>query len=199
VEAPAKPKRSSKKKTDEAPAAPMEAPAEPAPEAPVEAPAKPKRSSKKKTDEAPVEAPAEPAPAAESKQKRWERWTPTSTKIYAGIVEEVHLKITDENKKGFVSYLSALSEEEFNAKSTAGHMRDFVQSLMPVVMPASSAAMAEPVPDEDEDEDVIEKTFNGVAYFVGEKSHKIYQNTPAGDVQVGKCGIGRFAEFKPEF
>lgn len=47
-------------------------------------------------------------------------------------------------------------------------------------------------PESDEDEDVVEKKFNGKDYVVGEKTGRVYEVNTDGDVFAGFAGVGKF-------
>ena len=51
-------------------------------------------------------------------------------------------------------------------------------------------------PDAVDDEDVVEKKFNGEEYMVGEQSGRIYRETDNRDEFVGYVGVGRFRDMK---
>jgi hypothetical protein len=47
-------------------------------------------------------------------------------------------------------------------------------------------------PDADDDEDFEEKTFDGKAYVVGEKTGRVYEACDSGDIFAGFVGVGKF-------
>lgn len=47
-------------------------------------------------------------------------------------------------------------------------------------------------PDADDDEDFEEKTFDGKAYVVGEKTGRVYEARDSGDIFAGFIGVGKF-------
>lgn len=51
-------------------------------------------------------------------------------------------------------------------------------------------------PDQDDDEDLVEKKFKGKTYAIGETTGRIYETTDDRDVFVGFAGVGPFREFK---
>ena len=180
---------------------------------PAAKPAKKGKSKKEPEPEPEAAAPAAPAkPAKKGKsakpetktESRWEHWTATSTKLFSSILKENNHKVSDEIKAEFVEYLNSLPEDQYTAKATAGHMRDFVDTLATHHTGGGSSAASAggsyfPKMEEEVDEDVVELTFQGEKYLVGEKTRRIYTESPAGDIQVGVCGEGRFADFHPTF
>ena len=59
------------------------------------------------------------------KKGRFDKWTPTSTKLFKTITEENSGIVSDELKKEFQTYIDALSDEHFASASIQGHMRAF--------------------------------------------------------------------------
>jgi hypothetical protein len=51
-------------------------------------------------------------------------------------------------------------------------------------------------PNQDDDEDLVEKKFKGKSYAIGETTGRIYETTDDRDVFVGFAGVGAFREFK---
>lgn len=51
-------------------------------------------------------------------------------------------------------------------------------------------------PSQDDDEDLVEKTFKGKTYAIGEITGRVYETTDDRDVFVGFAGVGAFREFK---
>jgi hypothetical protein len=72
----------------------------------------------------------ETKPRKEKKEKkgRFDKWTPTSTKLFKTITEENNNTVTDDLKKEFQSYVDGLSDEDFASASIQGHMRAFITS-----------------------------------------------------------------------
>ncbi len=72
----------------------------------------------------------ETKPKKEKKEKkgRFDKWTPTSTKLFKTITEENNGTVTDELKKEFQTYIDTLSDEDFASASIQGHMRAFSTS-----------------------------------------------------------------------
>ena len=192
---------------------------EPVPEPEVPAPApvpepvveKKKRVSKKKE--------VEPEAAAEPAEKRISRMTPTLSKQLKTTFEEAHVEFTDAHKKEFAAYINDMLNETFDVKSLPDHMRDFV--VMQVVKTPVDKASLVPVsyeelvtfttvetptpgvywdtvnkvfvrgPNAVPDEEVIETTFEGALYVVGEVSKRVYVVGDT-DVFVGFAGVGAF-------
>lgn len=115
------------------------------------------------------------------KKGRFDKWTPTSTKLFKTITEENGGNVTDELKTEFQTYIDNLSDEQFAAASIQGHMRAFI------------TAKTQNNNDND-DEDLLEFEFDDEILLKGEKTGKIYRPTEeAGDVLIGYAGKGRFA------
>lgn len=51
-------------------------------------------------------------------------------------------------------------------------------------------------PEQDGDEDLVEKKFKGISYAIGETTGRIYETTDNRDVFVGFAGVGKFRELK---
>jgi hypothetical protein len=66
--------------------------------------------------------------AATEKKGRFDKWTPTSTKLFKTITEENSGIVSDELKKEFQTYIDGLSDEHFASASIQGHMRAFSSS-----------------------------------------------------------------------
>ena len=127
-------------------------------------------------------------PRKEKKEKkgRFDKWTPTSTKLFKTITEENNGTVTDDLKKEFQTYIDTLSDEHFASASIQGHMRAFNSDKI---------TKEEEKTDDDDDEDLLEFDFEDETLLRGEKSGKIYRSTEeAGDVLIGYAGKGRFSE-----
>ena len=134
----------------------------------------------------------ETKPKKEKKEKsgRMDKWTPTSTKLFKTIVEENGGEMKDELKKEFVTWLDALTDEEFADASIQGHMRSFVMTKI-----VKKEEKEEKKEEGDEDEDLEEFDFEGETLLKGVTTGKIYRPTEeAGDVLIGYAGKGRFAD-----
>lgn len=160
-----------------------------------------------------LDAAAEAAPAPKAKAKkeskkkeksgRFDKWTPTSSKLFKTIVEESGGVLSEELKKEFVEYVEALSDEDFASASVQGHMRAFVTTKFvqsnavgggPVITEEKEEKKEE---EKDDDEDQEEFEFEGETLWIGVKSGKIFRPTEeAGDVLVGHAGKGRFKSVK---
>lgn len=129
----------------------------------------------------------ETKPRKEKKEKkgRFDKWTPTSTKLFKTITEENNNTVTDDLKKEFQSYVDGLSDEDFASASIQGHMRAFI---------TSKTQTDDDEETNDDDEDLLEFEFEDETLLRGEKSGKVYRSTEeAGDVLIGYIGKGRFA------
>ena len=123
------------------------------------------------------------------KSGRFDKWTPTSTKLFKTIVEESGGTVSDELKKELVAYIEALSDEDYASSSIQGHMRAFVTTKFVKEEKKEKA-------DEEDDEDLEEITFEGETLSVGVKSGKIYRTVDEVDTLVGYAGKGRFKNVK---
>jgi hypothetical protein len=135
----------------------------------------------------------ETKPKKEKKEKkgRFDKWTPTSTKLFKTITEENTGAVTDDLKKEFQSYVDGLTDEDFASASIQGHMRAFITSKF------TKKEEEKEKPADDEEEDLIEFEFEEETLLRGEKSGKVYRPTEeAGDVLIGYIGKGRFAELE---
>lgn len=142
-----------------------------------------------------VEKPKKEVKAKVKKEKtgRMDKWTPTSTKLFKTIVEENGGELVDDTKKEFVTWLDALSDEEFADASIQGHMRTYVMSKVVKALPRVEAGAGEG----DVEEDLEEFDFDGESLLKGVTSGKIYRPTEeAGDVLIGYAGKGRFSDVK---
>ena len=136
----------------------------------------------------------ETKPRKEKKEKkgRFDKWTPTSTKLFKTITEENSGIVSDELKKEFQTYIDGLSDEDFASASIQGHMRAFSTGKGEVVQ-ENEEVEEETV--EEEDEDLLEFEFEDETLLRGEKTGKIYRSTEeAGDVLIGYIGKGRFSD-----
>lgn len=124
--------------------------------------------------------------AKKEKSGRFDKWTPTSKKLFKTIVEDNKGTNTEELQKEFVEYVEGLTDEEFAASSIQGHMRAFVTSKI-----------VKKDEEEEDDEDLEEFEFEDETLSIGVKTGKIYQRTEeAGDVLIGQAGQGRFKNVK---
>lgn len=130
-------------------------------------------------------------PKKEKKEKkgRFDKWTPTSTKLFKTITEENNGTVTDDLKKEFQAYVDSLSDEHFASASIQGHMRAFSTTK------SEKEETVEQKEETNDDEDLLEFDFEDETLLRGEKSGKIYRSTDeAGDVLIGYAGKGRFSE-----
>jgi len=134
----------------------------------------------------------ETKPKKEKKEKsgRFDKWTPTSTKLFKTIVEESGGSVTDDLKKEVVAYIETLSDEDYASSSIQGHMRAFVTTKF------VKEEEKKEVKTEEEDEDLEEIEFEGETLSVGVKSGKIYRTVDEVDTLVGYAGKGRFKSVK---
>jgi hypothetical protein len=182
-------------------------PTEPAPEKKKRAPAKPKKpvspppvletSAAAAGGAAPVVAEPEPEPA---KEKKTRKPKPAADANLAKIdpTWRKHLKNADKDnakelEPELLTYLNALSKEEFNAKKAEEHIADFVAARKP------KAAEPEKV---EADLDVVE--FNGKEYYVNPETKRVYEGEGECDAEgnwtnykgVGYVGMAAFADMK---
>ena len=155
-----------------------------------------------------LDAAAEAAPAPKAKAKkeskkkeksgRFDKWTPTSSKLFKTIVEESGGVLSEELKKEFVEYVEALSDEDFASASVQGHMRAFMTTkFVQSNAVGGGPVITEKKEEEKDDEDQEEFEFEGETLWIGVKSGKIFRPTEeAGDVLVGHAGKGRFKSVK---
>jgi hypothetical protein len=142
--------------------------------------------SRAKLGLAPIVKETKPKKEKKEKKGRFDKWTPTSTKLFKTITEENEGTVTDELKKDFQSYVDTLSDEDFASASIQGHMRAFITTKF---------TKEEKTTEDDDEEDLIEFEFEDETLLRGEKSGKIYRSTEeAGDVLIGYIGKGRFSE-----
>jgi hypothetical protein len=133
-----------------------------------------------------VAAPEKKKEKKEKKEKsgRFDKWTPTSTKLFKTIVEESGGVVSDELKTELHAFIDKLSDEDFAATSIQGHMRSFITQKIVEKK-------------EDDEEEQEEFDFEGETLWMGVKSGKIYRQTDeAGDVLIGQAGKGRFSDVK---
>jgi len=116
-------------------------------------------------------------------KKNMEKWTPTWTRHYKNAGGR------DDEKTAFQEYVNALSETDFK-KSWDVIAKEFVaRNAKPEPMEEDEPEEEEepvkkPVPEDDEDEGVIEVQYDHEDFIVGEKSHKVYRVTEEGDIPV---------------
>jgi len=122
------------------------------------------------------------------KSGRFDKWTPTSTKLFKTIVEESGGTVSDELKKELVAFIEGLSDEDYASSSIQGHMRAFVTTKF--------VKKEEEKKSEEDDEDLEEIDFEGETLSVGVKSGKIYRTVDEVDTLVGYAGKGRFKNVK---
>jgi hypothetical protein len=133
------------------------------------------------------EKPKKEKKAKKEKSGRFDKWTPTSTKLFKTIVEDIGGAVTDELKKEWVEWLDGLTDEDYASSSIQGHMRAYVTSKF---------VKAEEKKVEEEDEDLEEIEFEGETLSIGVKSGKIYRTEDEVDILVGYAGKGRFNTVK---
>lgn len=129
--------------------------------------------------------------AKKEKSGRFDKWNPTSTKLFKTIVEESGGAVTEELRSAQVKYIEDLSDEDFASASIQGHFRAFVTTKIVV----NCGAGKEEKVESDDDEDLEEIEFEDEKLLRGSKSGKIFRPTEeAGDVLIGHAGKGRFAD-----
>lgn len=147
--------------------------------APEEKPAEEKKPRKK----------AEKKPKAE-KSGRFDKWTPTSKKLFKTIVEESGGVVNEDIQKELVTYIEGLTDEDFAAASIQGHMRAFVTTKF------APAPKEEEPPAEDAEEEQEELDFEGETLWIGCTSGKIFRQEDGVDILIGQAGKGRFKNVK---
>ena len=149
---------------------------------------KPKKEEKKKEK---TEKPKAEKKEKKEKTGRFDKWTPTSTKLFKTIVEESGGVVSDELKKELVVFIDGLSDEDFAGASIQGHMRSFITTKF---------VKKDDPPADDTAEEQEEFDFEGETLWIGVKTGKIFRQTDeAGDVLIGYAGKGRFKDVsKPE-
>jgi hypothetical protein len=113
----------------------------------------------------------------------FDKFTPTDTKKLKAIATELSVEV---DKKALLAYMNALSKEDFNAKTSEAHFRDFLT-------PKPAAAEPESVAEERECF-VIE--FKGKTYNVDPESKRVYEERNDANVFVGYVGAGEFVGMK---
>lgn len=92
--------------------------------------------------------------------------------------------------KSFIAYINRLDPEVFKSISLVEHMEDFLQPPAP----------APEIPEEDEDEDLVEVNYHLRVYDVGVKTHRIYELRNDVHVFVGMLGMNGFKDMiMPEY
>jgi hypothetical protein len=152
-------------------------------------PAKKTASAKKA---APASASAKKAAPAVA-EKRIKRMTVTITKQLTESLKVAGLDLTEDLKAEFRQYVEDMSQDDYVAKNLKDHIADFAKKngSPPTTDDAETSAGAE----EDPDEDMLEVTFKGTDYVVGEKTNRVYRVNPSGaDVFEGFVKIGKFKD-----
>jgi hypothetical protein len=116
-------------------------------------------------------------------KKRFSRWSPTSTKVFAEAIVANGGAVTNDLKKKFQEYVNNLNEDKFALLSIQGHMTRFAEETFKTEK------------KDDDDEDLEEFQFEDETLLIGTSSGKIYRSTPeAGDVLIGVATQGRFKD-----
>lgn len=156
--------------------------------------------------------------------KRIKRMSPMMTDKLKSIFSELGGDMTEKERKDFVKYANELTQDDFDAKTLADHMRDYAMMCTkeePVprdvqvltheqllkrknltsghtigVFWDADAKEFVTGPSEDSDEDMTEITFGDMEYVVGENTGRVYLvgSDGSGDTFVGFLKIGDFAE-----
>jgi hypothetical protein len=79
--------------------------------------------------------------------------------------------------KSFTQYVNQLTPEVFKSASLTEHMEQFIRKTMP---------------EEDEDEDLVEVKFHLRTFDVGLKTHRVYELREGVHVFVGMLGMNEF-------
>lgn len=91
------------------------------------------------------------------KEKGRLNWTPTSTKLFKTITEELGGTMNDDTKKEFVTYVEGLTDEVFAAAAMQGHMRSFVTTKYKVEKEEPKAEEPKVEKPKKEEETKVEK------------------------------------------
>lgn len=178
-------------------------------------PEKKKRASKKVSpppaSEAPAVAEAAPAPAAAPKRSLGKAAVMPKKDVNLAKIDPTwrkHLKTADkkdakELEPELLTYLNALSKEDFNAKKAEDHVAAFIAGR---AAPAPKAAETETVADGKVEADLIVVDFNGKEYFVNPETKRVYEGEGECDIggnwtnykPVGYAGMAAFADMKVE-
>ena len=107
--------------------------------------------------------------------------------------------------KAFLAYVNRIPAEHFKTLSLFEHMEDFVNpkpsNAAGAVAPLPPSPDTTPVPrspsqipEEDEDEDLVEVSFHLRTYDVGVKTHRVYEMRKGVHVFVGMLGSNDFED-----
>ena len=150
--------------------------------------------------------------------KRISRMSPMLSDKLKATFAEFDTEMNDKNKKGLVAYVNDLTRDDFDAKTLTEHMHDYVVltirpteeaeaetlelsqllALKNLIDGYSAGIYWDPsgkrfvTGNTDDDEDVIETTFNYKSFMVGDTTGRVYENIDDEDVFVGYKGIGQF-------
>ena len=167
-----------------------------------------------------LSAPATPPPAKGSKAapkapvKKAEKvkprlaWSAAEKKVFKDVVTDV----TDDLKAEFAAYVDAKTDDDFKAFAMAGHMRawfddrvvpkagngEFTPAEYDLARGIQSLSVKDADEDaDDEEEDLEEIEIDGEQLLIGTTSGDIFQSTEeAGDVKIGRAGVGKFKDVK---
>ena len=95
--------------------------------------------------------------------------------------------------KSFLAHVNRMPPEHFKTLSLFEHMEDFVNPK-PSNAGAAAAAPRPAVPEEDEDEYLVEVSYHLRTYDVGEKTHRVYELRKGVHVFVGVLGLNEFSD-----
>jgi len=95
--------------------------------------------------------------------------------------------------KRFLTHVNQMPPEHFKTLSLFEHMEDFVNPK-PSNAGAAAAAPRPAVPEEDEDEYLVEVSYHLRTYDVGEKTHRVYELRKGVHVFVGVLGLNEFSD-----
>ena len=159
-------------------------------------PVKEKKTKPKKEEEADVkveEAPVKEKKKAAPKEKKLDetkvagpvnidKFNPTQTKKIKQISEELKVEV---DKKALLTYMNALTTDEFDAKKIEDHIRSYLT-------PKVDAPAKDTTPDQEVECDEVE--FNGKTYYVNPVSGRVYEEQGEVNVAVGYVGMAEFKD-----
>jgi hypothetical protein len=143
-------------------------------------------------------------PVPDVKEKKTKKTKPAEDANLAKVdpTWKKHLKHADKDhakelEPALLTYLNALSKDEFNAKKAEEHVADFIASRVTKAVEADDGKV-------EADVDVVE--FNGKEYYVNPETKRVYEGEGTCDADgnwtnykgVGYVGMAAFADMKLE-